>query len=546
MKKSIFIPIFLMLLGFILLSGCINIIDSETVPKNDGVCNKPYISHGTECCLDKNSNSICDFDESKQSSEVPTENEMNDIQQAYKDAYTSYNNLLQEKGSNSAETKAALKEYEDKYDYYMSLKETFDSVIQDDEEFNRDELIQQDAEDVFYLPKAQGTLFELEDAYGLELIDFDGDYTLFQKDEARGPQLDYGDPKPEFSWRKLETLYRHNYSSHGLKTLPQTTIDSSGREQAIRHLFGEISQGKFYWQRPGGHIYVDDSSNPIMFQLEKPLDQIGSVFDVTEHYFLIITRPPAKTHDGYMVGCDNIYLYDRGVDNYRIITDDPTFELATKDTKTKCPVKSETIELKNNIVTWVEYLFEKPLSDVDQDVEGIRVFASIAGLGQPLLMFENSVSRFNHYDVTSEYFVYLNKGDYNVDDGDLRMKYIDPDRLDESKLLISHTNFKSKDPMKPSLEKKPYKKFIIAATDNKVAFAVEYNTQQGKETKNKVGLFLYDIKKETTELIFEKEMARISVVFADNGRVVFSVSDMNDNGIVTKWTAHHYIFEINK
>ena len=277
MKKII---IFLFLLNFIFISGCVENIE----------CNKPYIHHGTECCLDQNSNNICDVDEGRQgtTNNAPTANDMTVAKQAYTDAYDNYNKLLWEKGSTSPETKEALKDYGKKYDYYMSLKDKQDKYSYE-AEFNHNQL-NQDEKDVFDLPKAGGTLFELEDAYGLELIDFDGEYSLFMREEARGPQLDYGTPKPELSWRKLETLYRHNYSGHGLKNLPMTTIDDTGREQAIRHLFGEISQGKIYWERPGGQIYEDDASSPIVFQLEKPLESIGFVFDVNPKYFVITTR----------------------------------------------------------------------------------------------------------------------------------------------------------------------------------------------------------------------------------------------------------------
>ncbi len=48
-----------------------------------------------------------------------------------------------------------------------------------------------------------------------------------------------------------------------------------------------------------------------------------------------------------------------------------------------------------------------------------------------------------------------------------------------------------------------------------------------------------------TELIYEKEMARISTVLADNGIVVFSIADIDKYGTTTKWTRPHYIFEID-
>jgi len=40
---------------FIVLSGCAQQVQIT--------CNKPYILVGTECCLDKDDNSICDSDE---------------------------------------------------------------------------------------------------------------------------------------------------------------------------------------------------------------------------------------------------------------------------------------------------------------------------------------------------------------------------------------------------------------------------------------------------------------------------------------------------
>ncbi len=48
----------LAVIGVIFISGCIQQSKEETV-----TCNPPYIKVGTECCLDKNSNNICDKDE---------------------------------------------------------------------------------------------------------------------------------------------------------------------------------------------------------------------------------------------------------------------------------------------------------------------------------------------------------------------------------------------------------------------------------------------------------------------------------------------------
>lgn len=47
----------LLLISIIFISGCAS--------SNQIVCNKPYIQVGTECCLDENSNNICDKDEAQ-------------------------------------------------------------------------------------------------------------------------------------------------------------------------------------------------------------------------------------------------------------------------------------------------------------------------------------------------------------------------------------------------------------------------------------------------------------------------------------------------
>ena len=48
----------LAVIGVIVISGCVQ------QPKQEAVtCNPPYIKVGTECCLDQNSNNICDKDE---------------------------------------------------------------------------------------------------------------------------------------------------------------------------------------------------------------------------------------------------------------------------------------------------------------------------------------------------------------------------------------------------------------------------------------------------------------------------------------------------
>lgn len=58
----------LMLIGFIIslifLFGCTETPTGEVIQP---VCNKPYILVGTDCCLDKNDNSICDKDEIEES-----------------------------------------------------------------------------------------------------------------------------------------------------------------------------------------------------------------------------------------------------------------------------------------------------------------------------------------------------------------------------------------------------------------------------------------------------------------------------------------------
>ncbi len=55
MSKSSFSMVFVFLLT-LLFFGCV----SDTVE-----CNEPYIRVGSDCCLDKNENNICDSDETE-------------------------------------------------------------------------------------------------------------------------------------------------------------------------------------------------------------------------------------------------------------------------------------------------------------------------------------------------------------------------------------------------------------------------------------------------------------------------------------------------
>jgi len=57
-SKLIYGIIVLTIIGIILISGCVRESKKETV-----TCNSPYIKVGTTCCLDQNSNNICDKDE---------------------------------------------------------------------------------------------------------------------------------------------------------------------------------------------------------------------------------------------------------------------------------------------------------------------------------------------------------------------------------------------------------------------------------------------------------------------------------------------------
>ncbi len=63
MKKILFV-----ILGVILLFGCIQTPKEET---SEQLCNDPYIEYGYSCCLDQNSNSICDSDEIDSSASQP-------------------------------------------------------------------------------------------------------------------------------------------------------------------------------------------------------------------------------------------------------------------------------------------------------------------------------------------------------------------------------------------------------------------------------------------------------------------------------------------
>ena len=55
--------IFLYIVGGIILAILIGMIISDLTNKNKVTCNSPYIKVGTSCCLDQNSNNVCDNDE---------------------------------------------------------------------------------------------------------------------------------------------------------------------------------------------------------------------------------------------------------------------------------------------------------------------------------------------------------------------------------------------------------------------------------------------------------------------------------------------------
>lgn len=63
------IILFGLVLGILVLSGCSN-LDLNKLSKEDVnkiiVCEKPYIRHASECCLDQNDNKICDKDETQE------------------------------------------------------------------------------------------------------------------------------------------------------------------------------------------------------------------------------------------------------------------------------------------------------------------------------------------------------------------------------------------------------------------------------------------------------------------------------------------------
>ncbi len=53
--------IIFVVIGILLIAGCVNEEKKEGTPEI--TCNKPYIKVGSDCCLDKDNNSICDKDE---------------------------------------------------------------------------------------------------------------------------------------------------------------------------------------------------------------------------------------------------------------------------------------------------------------------------------------------------------------------------------------------------------------------------------------------------------------------------------------------------
>lgn len=61
MKTTIIV---LLTAAILIIAGCT--ISGNSTADLDGVqCDSPYISHGNECCLDKNDNNVCDVDETQ-------------------------------------------------------------------------------------------------------------------------------------------------------------------------------------------------------------------------------------------------------------------------------------------------------------------------------------------------------------------------------------------------------------------------------------------------------------------------------------------------
>lgn len=61
LKLLLLVPFIIVALFFV--PGCTNGVSNSTT--NSIVCNKPYILVGNSCCLDSNSNNVCDKDEQK-------------------------------------------------------------------------------------------------------------------------------------------------------------------------------------------------------------------------------------------------------------------------------------------------------------------------------------------------------------------------------------------------------------------------------------------------------------------------------------------------
>jgi hypothetical protein len=62
----------------------LNLTNAQVYLSGDIVCNKPYIRKGTECCLDLNTNAICDYDE-RTPSQYPNPEENKRIMQLFTD-----------------------------------------------------------------------------------------------------------------------------------------------------------------------------------------------------------------------------------------------------------------------------------------------------------------------------------------------------------------------------------------------------------------------------------------------------------------------------
>lgn len=146
--------IILLIATLVLLAGC----------TQQATCNSPYILVGTECCLDANENSICDSDESVETTQKTTNDTQIDNLNKYNNYLTKefnmYNQIIGEEGISIPSLKSTLT----KIGTYYDTVEEFEDYLST---MNNQELVTLTKE---YLELSKDSI-ELNEEYYLFLID---------------------------------------------------------------------------------------------------------------------------------------------------------------------------------------------------------------------------------------------------------------------------------------------------------------------------------------------------------------------------------------